>query len=95
MFNWLKTLLGLTPNPYTGLFVDWHADKYRAQSPNHEYSLWIANDFYGFKDDHIQPGKYQILNGLSRRERGLVYDALMHDLRQQSLDRLQELLEKR
>ena len=64
-----------------GMFRDWKFGRYNATCGG--YSLWIANEFYGFEahDD----AKTRLLAGLTRRECRAVYRETMREQRRRSL----------
>ena len=64
-----------------GMFRGWKFGRYNATCGC--YSLWIANEFYGFEDH--DDAKTRLLAGLTRRERMEVYREMMREQRRRSL----------
>jgi hypothetical protein len=66
-----------------GVFSNWTFDHYQAKSPE-GYCLWIANDYYGFKDSVVhqsEPTSPPFLFGFKEWQRRLLYDELQREVR--------------
>lgn len=91
MWNKIKAFFGFKPNPYIGMFRGWEHDKYKAWSPDRTKCVWISNGFFAFGDyDSYSFSKAKpFLHVLTKRQKRLLYKALIHDLRQDVVEELE------
>ena len=79
-------------NKFEGFFREWRFGEYCAEYVfnGKRASVWIRNDFSGFKDDHSD---IILIDGMNEKDKKALYAELQAEKQRRSLQNIEELSE--